>query len=66
MIIPIRLPPVEVHINADRRLAFEVLSAFGARRVVGGAEGRGRAQARRVPRPVLDAPTTEDLSRRAR
>ena len=28
--IPIRLPPVEVHIHADRRLAFQVITAFGA------------------------------------
>ena len=26
--IPIRLPPVEVHIHADRRLAFQVITAF--------------------------------------
>ncbi len=31
MIIPIRLKPVELHIHADRRLAFQVLTAFGAR-----------------------------------
>ena len=37
MIIPIRLPPVELHIHADRRLAFEVLSAFGARQDDGGS-----------------------------
>ena len=29
MILPIRLKPVEVHIHADRRLAFQVLTAFG-------------------------------------
>jgi hypothetical protein len=29
--IPIRLRPTEVHIHADRRLAFEVITAFGAR-----------------------------------
>ena len=28
--IPIRLPTVEVHIHADRRLAFQVITAFGA------------------------------------
>jgi hypothetical protein len=32
MILRIRLRPVELHIHADRRLAFQVLSAFGARR----------------------------------
>ena len=31
MIVPIRLKPVELHIHADRRLAFQVLTAFGAR-----------------------------------
>ena len=28
--ILIRLPPVEVHMHADRRLAFQVITAFGA------------------------------------
>ncbi len=37
MIIPIRLAPVALHIHADRRLAFEVLTAFGARQEDGGA-----------------------------
>lgn len=37
MIIPIRLKPVELHIHADRRLAFQVLTAFGARQEDGGA-----------------------------
>jgi hypothetical protein len=31
MIIPIRLASVELHMHADRRLAFQVLTAFGAR-----------------------------------
>jgi len=31
VILPIRLKPVEVHIHADRRLAFQVLTAFGGR-----------------------------------
>jgi hypothetical protein len=35
-IIPIRLTPVELHIHADRRLAFQVLTAFGARQEDGG------------------------------
>ncbi len=37
MIIPIRLAPVTLHIHADRRLAFEVLTAFGARQEDGGS-----------------------------
>lgn len=36
-IIPIRMPRASVHVRADRRLAFEVVSAFGA----GSAEGGG-------------------------
>ena len=36
MIIRIRLKPVEVHIHTDRRLAFQVLTAFGTR----GEDGR--------------------------
>lgn len=32
MILRIRLKPMELHIHADRRLAFQVLSAFGAPR----------------------------------
>lgn len=30
--IPIQLRPAEIHIHADRRLAFEVITAFGANR----------------------------------
>lgn len=37
MIVPIRLKPVELHIHADRRLAFQVLTAFGARQEDGGS-----------------------------
>src|SRR5207247_10855445 len=37
MILPIRLRPVEIHIHADRRLAFQVLTAFGARQDDGGS-----------------------------
>ena len=37
MMIPIRLKPVELHIHADRRLAFQVLTAFGARQDDGGS-----------------------------
>ncbi len=29
-VIPIRMDPVEIHMHADRRLAFQVLTAFGA------------------------------------
>ncbi len=36
-IIPIRLEPVECHIHADRRLAFQVLTAFGAKQEDGSA-----------------------------
>jgi len=31
MIVKIRLKPVELHIHTDRRLAFQVLAAFGTR-----------------------------------
>lgn len=37
MIVPIHLPPAELHIHADRRLAFQVLTAFGARQEDGGS-----------------------------
>lgn len=36
-VIPIRLDPVEIHIHADRRLAFQVLTAFGAKQPDGGS-----------------------------
>lgn len=36
-VIPIRMAPVELHIHADRRLAFQVLSAFGASQPGGGS-----------------------------
>ena len=36
-IIPIRLSAVTLHIHADRRLAFQVLTAFGARQDNGGS-----------------------------
>lgn len=39
-IIPIRIEPEEIHIRADRRLAFEVVSAFGATRENNGASTR--------------------------
>ena len=28
--IPVTLPPLELHVHADRRLAFQVITAFGA------------------------------------
>ncbi|MFQ5899284.1 MAG: hypothetical protein ACE5JN_13720 [Candidatus Methylomirabilia bacterium] len=36
-VIPIRMDPVETHIHADRRLAFQVLTAFGATQPDGGS-----------------------------
>ena len=38
--IPVRLPPMEVHIHADRRLAFQVITAFGASAAGDGASSR--------------------------
>lgn len=38
--IPIRLAPVGIHIRADRRLAFQVLTAFGASAQGHGASSR--------------------------
>ncbi len=38
-VIPIRLKPADLHIHADRRLAFQVLTAFGARQE-GGSSSR--------------------------
>ena len=35
-VIPIRMEPVEIHIHADRRLAFQILTAFGANQPDGG------------------------------
>jgi len=35
MVVGIRLKPVELHIHADRRLAFQVLTAFGTRQADG-------------------------------
>ena len=34
--IPVEMSPVEAHIHADRRLAFQVLTAFGAKQADGG------------------------------
>ena len=39
-LIPIRLQPLEVHIHADRRLAFQVITAFGAAGQEGEASSR--------------------------
>ena len=36
-VISIRMEPVETHIHADRRLAFQVLTAFGASQSDGGS-----------------------------
>ncbi len=36
-VIPIRMDPVEIHIHADRRLAFQVLTAFGVKQQDGSA-----------------------------
>ena len=37
-VIPVRMPPQEVHIHADRRLAFQVITSFGASQgIEGGA-----------------------------
>ncbi|MFQ5521233.1 MAG: hypothetical protein ACE5FK_07545, partial [Candidatus Methylomirabilia bacterium] len=36
-VIPIQMPPVEIHIHADRGLAFQVLTAFGAKQPGGGS-----------------------------
>ncbi len=36
---PIALPPAEIHIHADRRLAFQVVTAFGAAASGGGVPG---------------------------
>jgi hypothetical protein len=36
-VIPIRMDPVEIHIHADRRLAFQVVTAFGAKQPDGGS-----------------------------
>ena len=36
-VIPIRMEPVETHIHADRRLVFQVLTAFGASQPDGGS-----------------------------
>ncbi len=38
--IGIKVPPAEIHIHADRRLAFQVLSAFGAGKGPTGASSR--------------------------
>lgn len=35
--MPVEVPAVECHIHADRRLAFQVLTAFGARQDDGGS-----------------------------
>jgi hypothetical protein len=39
-VIPVRLPPLEVHIHADRRLTFQVITAFGASQGLAGSRSR--------------------------
>jgi hypothetical protein len=39
-VIPVQLPALEVHIHADRRLAFQVITAFGASPGLGGGRSR--------------------------
>ena len=39
-LIPVRLPPQEVHIHADRRLAYQVITAFGASQGLQGDSSR--------------------------
>jgi hypothetical protein len=52
------LPPVECHIHADRRLAFQVLTAFGAKQEDGGSsrvlvdEGHRKLVEFRTPIPT--------------
>lgn len=47
-VIPIEMEPVEVHVHADRRLAFQVLSAFGAKQPDGGSSRVLRDEAGRT------------------
>ena len=72
----IRLEPVECHIHADRRLAFQVLTAFGAKQEDGGAsrvladEGHRKLVEFVTPiaareQDVSDGGVGPDLSRRA-
>ena len=46
--MPVRMRPVETHIHADRRLAFQVLTAFGARQADGGSSRVVKAENGRV------------------
>ncbi|MDA1349100.1 MAG: hypothetical protein O3A47_09595 [Chloroflexi bacterium] len=50
-VITVRLPPVEAHIHADRRLAFEFLTAFGANQ---GDEGASRVIEDRGDRKLVE------------
>lgn len=43
-LIPISIGPIQVHIHADRRLAFQVLTAFGAATQADGASSRVLSQ----------------------
>lgn len=58
-IIPIQLTPVECHIHADRRLAFQVLTAFGARQ----EEGSSRVLADQGARKLVEFETPIGSSR---
>jgi hypothetical protein len=50
--IPIRLRPAEVHIHADRRLAFQVITAFEA--AAGGLEARPKILSREGGRLLVE------------
>ncbi len=39
-LIPVRLPPQEVHIHADQRLAFQVITAFGVSQGLDGSHSK--------------------------
>lgn len=39
-VIPVWLPPLEVHVHADRRLAFQVITAFGVSQGLAGSRSR--------------------------
>jgi len=50
-VIPLRMEPVETHIHADRRSAFQVLTAFGASRSDGGSSTVLKDEGHRALRP---------------
>src|SRR2546430_17656360 len=47
MVVGIRLKPIELHIHADRRLAFQVLTAFGTRQADGSSSLALKAEGHR-------------------